>query len=37
MPRNQDITTKYRLDVSEFKKGIAEANHAIKLANAEFI
>ncbi len=36
MPRNQDITTKYRLDVSEFKKGIAEANHAIKLANAEF-
>lgn len=32
----QNITTKYKVDVSEFKKGISEANQQIKLANAKF-
>ena len=36
MSKNQDITTKYNLDVSGFKKGITEANQSIKLANAQF-
>lgn len=30
------ITTKYKLDISDFKKSITEANKQIKLANAEF-
>lgn len=32
----ENITTKYELDISEFKAGITEANKQIKLANAEF-
>ena len=36
MPNGEDITTKYNLDISGFKKGITEANKNIKLANAEF-
>ena len=32
----ENITTKYKLDISEFKAGITEANKQIKLANAEF-
>ena len=31
-----DITTKYKIDISDFKKSISEANKQIKLANAEF-
>ena len=31
-----NITSKFTADVSSFKKGITEANKAIKLANAEF-
>lgn len=31
-----DITTKFKLDVSDLKKGVTEANKQIKLANAEF-
>lgn len=31
-----NITSKFSADVSSFKKGITEANKAIKLANAEF-
>lgn len=36
MARGEEITTKYNLDVSGFKKGISEANKNIKLANAQF-
>lgn len=32
----QNVTTKFKVDVSEFKAGIADANKQIKLANAEF-
>lgn len=32
----QNITTKFRVDVSDLKKGITEANKSIKLANAQF-
>lgn len=32
----EDITTRYRVDISELKAGISEANRQIKLANAEF-
>lgn len=31
-----DITTRFKVDVSDLKKGISEANQQIKLANAEF-
>lgn len=31
-----NITTKFRVDLSDLKKGISEANKQIKLANAEF-
>lgn len=34
--KGQDITAKFRLDVSDLKKGIQEANESIKLANAQF-
>ena len=34
--RGEDITTKFKVDVSDLKKGISEANRQIKLANAEF-
>lgn len=36
MPKGEDITTKYKVDISELKKGITEANKNIKLSNAEF-
>ena len=36
MPRGDDITARYSLDVSEFKQGIKEANESIRLANAQF-
>lgn len=32
----ENITTKYKIDISEFKAGITEANKQLKLANAEF-
>lgn len=34
--KGQDITTNFKVDISDLKKGIAEANRQIKLANAEF-
>lgn len=36
MAEKDTITTKFRVDVSEFKSGITEANKQIKLANAQF-
>ena len=36
MPKQENITTAFKLDISEFKQGITEANKQIKLANAEF-
>lgn len=36
MPRGDEITTKFRVDISDLKKGITEANNQIKLANAQF-
>lgn len=36
MPKGEDITTKFKVDISDLKKGITEANKNIKLANAEF-
>lgn len=36
MPKGEEITTKFKVDISDLKKGIAEANQEIKLANAEF-
>lgn len=33
---NEEITTRFKCDISDLKKGITEANKAIKLANAEF-
>lgn len=32
----ENITTKFRVDISDLKKGIADANKTIKLANAQF-
>ena len=32
----ENVTTKFKIDISEFKAGITEANKQIKLANAEF-
>ena len=32
----ENVTTKYKVDVSDLKKNIADANKTIKLANAEF-
>ena len=32
----QNVTTKFKVDISNLKKGIADANKSIKLANAEF-
>lgn len=34
--RGEDITTKFKVDISDLKAGISEANKQIKLANAEF-
>ena len=36
MPKGEDITTRYKVDISDLKKGITEANKNIKLANAQF-
>lgn len=36
MASNENYTAKFRIDVSDLKKGIEEANKQIKLANAEF-
>lgn len=36
MSKGEDITTRYKLDISDLKKGITEANKNIKLANAQF-
>ena len=32
----QNVTTKFKVDISDLKKGITDANKQIKLANAEF-
>lgn len=32
----QNFTTKYKVDISDLKRGISDANKSIKLANAEF-
>ena len=36
MPKGEDVTTRYKVDISDLKKGITEANKNIKLANAQF-
>lgn len=36
MASGNETTTKFRVDISELKKGIQDANRQIKLANAEF-
>ena len=36
MAKAKEVTTKFRVDLSEFKSGIQQANKDIKLANAEF-
>lgn len=36
MAGNNDITTRFNLDISGFKKGIADANRQIRVANSEF-
>lgn len=36
MAKDENFTAKFRIDVSDFKKGIEEANKQIKYANAEF-
>lgn len=37
MPNNtENVTTKFKVDISDLKKNITEANRQIKLANAEF-
>ena len=36
MPRNNEPTTRFKVDISELKRGIQEANRQIRLANAEF-
>lgn len=36
MAKGEDITTRFKVDVSDLKSGISEANKQIKLANAEF-
>ena len=33
---NDQVTTRFKVDISDLKKGIQEANRQIKLANAEF-
>lgn len=35
MPQ-EDVTTKFKVDISDLKKGITEANQQMKLANAQF-
>lgn len=36
MPKQGETTTKFRVDISELKKNIADAQRQIRLANAEF-
>ena len=36
MPSGNETTTKFKVDITELKKGIQEANRQIRLANAEF-
>ena len=36
MAKGEEITTRFRVDISDLKSGIADANQQIKLANAEF-
>lgn len=36
MPKGDEITTKFRVDISDLKKGMTEANKNIRLANAQF-
>lgn len=36
MARDDNFTAKFKIDVSDLKKGIEEANKSVKLANAEF-
>lgn len=36
MNKEENITSKYKLDISDLKSGISEANKQIKLANAQF-
>ena len=36
MAKGDEITTRFRVDISDLKSGIREANQQIKLANAEF-
>ena len=36
MTRGEDITTRFKVDISDLKKGITEATNQIKKANSEF-
>ena len=36
MARPDDVTTKFKVDISELKSGITEANRQIRLVNSEF-
>lgn len=36
MAAKDEITTKFKVDISDLKRGIADANQQIKLANAQF-
>ena len=36
MAKGDEFTTKFKVDVSDLKKGISEANQQMKLANAQF-
>lgn len=36
MGKAKEVTTKFRVDLTEFKSGIAQANKDIKLSNAQF-
>lgn len=36
MPQNDNITTKFKVDISDLKAGISQANQQMKLANAQF-
>lgn len=36
MPNNENVTTKFKVDISDLKKNINDANNQIKLANAQF-
>ena len=36
MAKGEDITTRFKIDVSDLKKGISQAEQSIKVANAQF-